>query len=486
MNVVKGVFGIQDAPAAPDYTAAAKQTAEGNLAAAQYATQANRANQYNPYGSLTWEQGTDANGKPNNQWTQRVNLNETGQKLLDADNQTSLGLSGLQNQATQRVAQSQNQGWNDAALGDKGTALDPSKLAPMGTALSPQNYDFKVGSTGGSSVGDNTSYYDASKVGPTGRVYDPNQDTNTATQAILSRVNPQLDRRRAATESQLANQGITRGSEAWKNAMTDLGQQENDAFTQAGLQGINLGLTQQGQTYGQTMGNRNALSQDQQILANQQMGVRGQDIQQAGINTQAATNAAQMGLQAQIQAAQMAQNAQAQGFNQQNQLRNQGITEQGTQFGQQNALRNQGLQEQNYFANRDMNQLNALRTGSQVTNPTFQNYNQQATTSGADLLGASQAQYGAALGQTNANNAFGSNLMNGLFSIGATKIGQPSDIRLKTNIKKIGKYKHYNVYSYTKFGKHEIGVMAQEVIKTNPSAVHAHPNGYWAVDYEAL
>ena len=37
MNLVKGVFGIQDAPAAPDYTGAATATAAGNLAAAQQA-----------------------------------------------------------------------------------------------------------------------------------------------------------------------------------------------------------------------------------------------------------------------------------------------------------------------------------------------------------------------------------------------------------------------------------------------------------------
>jgi hypothetical protein len=484
MNVVKGVFGIQDAPAAPDYTKAAQATADGNLAAAQYATQANRANQYNPYGSLTWEQGVGADGKPNNQWTQRVNLNETGQKLLDADNKTSLGLSGLQGQATDRVAAQQNKGWDDANLAGPGQALDPNVAG--GALNRAANYDFKVGSTGGSSIGDNTSYYDASKVGNTGQVYDPNQDTNDATQRILSRLNPQLDRRRAATESQLANQGITRGSEAWKNAMSDMGQQENDAYTQAGLQGITLGQSQQAQTYGQTMGNRNALSQDQQILANQQQNARGQSIQQEGINTQAATTAAQLGLQAQQSAAAMNEQNQQTRFGQQQANTQLGMQANNQAFGQNNALRNQGLQEQNYFANRDMNQLNALRTGSQVSAPQFQNYNQQATTAGADLLGAAQGQYNAALGQTNANNAFGMNMMDGLMKIGSAKAGAPSDIRLKSNIKKIGKYKQYNVYSYIKFGKPEIGVMAQEVMLTNPTAVHAHPNGYWSVDYEAL
>ena len=46
--------GKGDAPDAPDYAAAARETAAGNLAAAKYATQANRPNQYTPWGSSEW------------------------------------------------------------------------------------------------------------------------------------------------------------------------------------------------------------------------------------------------------------------------------------------------------------------------------------------------------------------------------------------------------------------------------------------------
>jgi len=54
---------------------------------------------------------------------------------------------------------------------------------------------------------------------------------------------------------------------------------------------------------------------------------------------------------------------------------------QNQQFGLLSALQNQPL-----------NMLNAVRTGSQVTNPSFANVPQQATTSGADSLGAAQGQ----------------------------------------------------------------------------------------------
>jgi hypothetical protein len=47
--------------------------------------------------------------------------------------------------------------------------------------------------------------------------------------ALMERLNPQLERERAALESRLANQGITMGSEAWNTGMGDFGRQSNDA-----------------------------------------------------------------------------------------------------------------------------------------------------------------------------------------------------------------------------------------------------------------
>jgi hypothetical protein len=272
VNPIKDLFGIQSAPAAPDYTAAANATAAGNLDAAKYATQANRINQYTPYGSLTYKAPTDPNGT----WEQYTALTPEGQRLLDQNNKTSQGLANLQDTSTARVAGQQNAGWGDQNL-----------------------------------------------------VQSPFNPGETAQAAILRRMQPQLDRSRNSAETRLANQGVQQGSEAWKNAQMDIGNQENDAYSQAALKGIETG-------------------------------------QQA---------------------------------------------------------RQQGIQEQQYFNSRDLNQLNALRTGSQVQNPTFSDFSKQATTAGPDLLGAANSQYSSALGATNANNAFGSNLMNGLFGLGASAVG---------------------------------------------------------------
>lgn len=61
---------------------------------------------------------------------------------------------------------------------------------------------------------------------------------------------------------------------------------------------------------------------------------------------------------------------------------------QGIQTGQ--ASRQQGIQEQYAAQDRPLNIVNALRTGNQVNLPQFTPVPQQATTNGADLLGAAQ------------------------------------------------------------------------------------------------
>lgn len=258
-------MGKQSAPPPPDYTGAAQATAAGNLEAAKYATRANRANQYTPYGNLTWKENGDGT------WAQNIDLNDTGKQLLDASNRTSLGLAGLQDAATARVADTQSK---------------------------PFDY---------------------------GNVQDVSNDTY---RIQTERMNPEWDQRQASLETKLANQGITQGSEAYNNAMKQFDQGRNDAYSQARLNAYNMAPTQ---------------------------------------------------------------------------------------YQLASALRNQNL-----------NELNALRTGSQVTNPTFNSYAQQGTTAGPDLLGATKAGYDAELAGVNANNAGISNFTNGLFGLGAAAMGMPS------------------------------------------------------------
>ena len=84
--------GGGSAPSAPDFTAAAEQTAKGNLAGLQQQTAANRPDQTNPWGSVNWESydtgQKDAMGNPITGWRQNTSLAAP----LDAANQAQMGL----------------------------------------------------------------------------------------------------------------------------------------------------------------------------------------------------------------------------------------------------------------------------------------------------------------------------------------------------------------------------------------------------------
>jgi hypothetical protein len=172
-------------------------------------------------------------------------------------------------------------------------------------------------------------------------------------------------------------------------------------------------------------------------------------------------------------------------------LFNQGIA--GGNFGNQAQQQqfNQALTRYNL----PLNTLSSLRTGAQVQNPSYVNAPQQATTSGADMLGATGMNFNAQMGGYNAQAAERNNMMQGLFSLGGAAM--MSDIRTKENIKQI----HWlpnglPVYEYeykTEFKDHPlaghgkfVGVMAQEVEQMYPQAVTTLDNGYKAVNYGLL
>ena len=176
-----------------------------------------------------------------------------------------------------------------------------------------------------------------------------------------------------------------------------------------------------------------------------------------------------------------------------NSLFNQGIAGGNFQNQAQQQQYNQALT--NY--NLPLNTLNALRSGAQVQNPTFQNVPQQATTSGADVLGATTAAGNYNLGTYNAQQAAQSGMNSGLMGLGGS-LGAAaiiSDIRTKEHIKKIGMlHNGLPVYEYeykpewkaeAGHGKF-IGVMAHEVEAVMPEAIITRPDGYKMVNYGVL
>lgn len=174
------------APAPPDYAAAAQQQGVANVTAATNQASLNNPNIVGPYGNQTVTyDNTGPNGDAQPTITQ--SLTPDAQAALTSQQQVQKSLAGL---GLQGVGQAEKV---------LGTPFDES-----GVPKSPIN----PGQTG--------------------------QD------ALLARLQPQIQQNEDATRQRLANQGIPVGSEAWNNEMRQQGQNENDLRSQAGLYGIGL------------------------------------------------------------------------------------------------------------------------------------------------------------------------------------------------------------------------------------------------------
>lgn len=151
--------------------------------------------------------------------------------------------------------------------------------------------------------------------------------------------------------------------------------------------------------------------------------------------------------------------------------------------------RSQGAQEALTERNQPINEISALLSGSQVSQP---NYTSTPTTqvAGVDYTGAVQNNFTNQMGLYNAQMAQNNAIMGGLFGLagtGASAAMKFSDRRLKSEIVPVGRLPNgLPLYDYTIFGRRERGVMADEVEQLLPGAVSVHPSGFKMVDYAQL
>lgn len=192
------------APAAPDYTGAAIAQGQANIESARATAKLNNPNMYTPYGTQLVSYEGDVP-------TVRQTLNPTAQKTLEAQQGVDLSLSNLAQKGTGIASNVLDKPFSFGGP-DVQTSLDTSGIAKM-----PVN------------------------AGMTGQ------------EAIMQRLEPSLAKQRVSTETQLINQGLRPGTEAYNNAINLLGQQENDARTQAVTQGLNLDIGANAQGYNQAL-----------------------------------------------------------------------------------------------------------------------------------------------------------------------------------------------------------------------------------------
>ena len=134
----------------------------------------------------------------------------------------------------------------------------------------------------------------------------PNMGINPSesySDAIMRRLQPQIEQQTKMSDAQLANQGIVPGTEAYANAKRVLGQQQNDLLTSAQIGGIGVGqqanqqaFNQQLQTYNNPLQQLAAFNQGTQanyVNPYNQAAVSGPDYLGAAATSNAAAIAAQ-------------------------------------------------------------------------------------------------------------------------------------------------------------------------------------------------
>ena len=485
--------GKSSAPAAPDYQAAARETAAGNKEAAQFAVNANRINQVTPYGSLTYSRaprafdqaGYDAamtkfnagqndpttgvyqslsNPNPNQNrqlsgydeggnaiyidspatgtatrtaprredfmaaddgggWTQTMNLTPQAQATLDkqmrlSDQYADTASKGfanvqglLENPNIDKSGMPAYRGIDESKIGGvRGLTSNMSGIRNLTT--DNLNAIRNLNAEGLQNV---------RQLGLDGLPQAPINAGQTAQDALFSRMNPSLARDEEALRTRLANQGISLGSSAYNREMDLQGQRANDMRLQAAAQGIGLDQAARNAAFGE----RKDLSAFDMGLNNQQFGQR-----QAMTSADLAQRNQMFGENQAMSAFDLARNQQA--FAQQQaqsaldlQQRQQDIGLQGVLSNSQNAQRQAMMNEAYTDQSRPLDLVNALRTGAQVQNPQFNSFAQQQTTTGPNMLGAAQSQYGAEMNAFNAQNAQTSGLLGGIAGVGLGLAGLP-------------------------------------------------------------
>jgi hypothetical protein len=198
-KLVETIFGGGSqpaAPAVPDYAGAAAAQGVANKETAIAQGYINNPNIYSPAGTqlVTFDPTT-------NQPTVKQSLTPTAQETFDTQ------------QRVQKIL---------ARLGETGTTTAQDILSkpfsPTGTAAGPLQ----------------------TRIDTSNLAKMPVNAGTTGQEAIMARLAPQLERRQASLENQLANQGITPGSEAYRTAQTQEAQNRNDLLSQAALSGISL------------------------------------------------------------------------------------------------------------------------------------------------------------------------------------------------------------------------------------------------------
>ena len=399
-------MGKPSAPTPPNPITTAGLATGTNVNTAVANAFLNNTNQVTPQGSLTY-QPTD-----NYTWTDPTTGSSYTIPRFTATQTLSPEQQAIQGQT--QAAQYNLAGMANAQSG---------KIA----GILSNNMDFSGAPTGGS--GQNiaglpaasTSFSQGgqlqSQLGPAGAItntYGPadnySADRQRVEEALMARMNPQLQIEKQGIQQQLADQGIRYGSQAYSDAMMNYSRQADDARFGA--------ISQAGQ--------------EQQRMQ-----------QQAGALAAFQNQAQQQGYEQQLGAGSFANQAQAQQFQQnaaQAAFGNAGLQQQLQQqqaaFNAEQAARASYMQEQYAQRNQPINEITALMGGSQVQQPNFVN-TPGAQIPTTDVAGLVNQNYNQQMQGYQAQSQNYNQLVGGILGLGAGAL-KMSDERVKENITRVG------------------------------------------------
>lgn len=437
-GLVDAIFG---GSSAPDPTTTAQAQGAANIEAARATTAMNRANQFTPWGSQTWSQD------PNNPdaWTSTVSLSPEQQALLDQQNRISTGLGGAQEAALGRVQNIMSSGIDygalpqalsfDEAMARGGAGLyNPTQMYGGAEQLaggardlatkSAWNFSDQLGTAmpGVERVGGLQDYQGPQGAMPTSSDAYRQQIQDALYSQQQSRLDPRFSQAGSDLESRLAAQGITQGSEAYNREIQNLGRERTDAYQQAMNQAIAGGEAAIAGQYGRDLAARQQGTTEANLEFQNALAGRGQDLSALGQYFNQAVTGRQLGTNeyntalAGALGAQQGQSGVAQ-LGLQTAAAQPAIAQSYSNLS--SGIRNQALAEQLQQRANALNELNALRSGAQVTTPQF-----GSTQSGSQVGAAPVAQ--SVWNAYNADQAGQNSLMGGLTSLGSAALMSPA------------------------------------------------------------
>ncbi|TXH14467.1 MAG: tail fiber domain-containing protein [Hyphomicrobiaceae bacterium] len=463
-------------PPAPDPVATANAQAQMNKETAVAQANLNRIDQYTPTGSMRYSQiGTNPDGTP--QYRQDVELSAVEQQKLNQANEIALAMGNLATSNIDRVRAVQTTPFDYSGAPQRVNSVTPNSPMSRGPT---SGYSIQNSIDGYGDVQEGLDFGSGALM-PTvdalnaagGKAYD------AVYKQYASRLDPQWQQRESDARARLSAQGISENSDAFRREMDNMGRDRNDAYGQA------MYMAQQ------------AGSQEQSRLLDLALRSRGQNAAEVSTAGNFRNAAQDQQYNQALAIAELYNNANQQRFSQDqataafgNQVRAQEFNEGVSNANMTNAGREAAIMEEAYKRNLPLNEIAALLGTGGVNMPEF-NSVPQVGVAAPDYQGVVMNNYNNAMRQYESAMAARSQGLGSIFGAAGSLGGAAilSDMRLKTAIRRIGTLANgLATYAFKYIGSaiEQFGVMAQDVLKVRPDAVHTLPSGYLAVDYRKV